>query len=38
MDGYKFRRQQVLGHYIVDLVCLERKLIIKSLADLWPTI
>jgi very-short-patch-repair endonuclease len=26
-DGYKFRRQVVLGNYIVDFVCLERRLI-----------
>jgi very-short-patch-repair endonuclease len=27
--GMKFRRQQPLGRYIVDLVCLDRKLIIE---------
>ena len=27
--GYKFRRQQPLGKYIVDFVCLEKKLIIE---------
>ena len=29
VDGYKFRRQQPLGNYIVDFVCLERRLIIE---------
>jgi very-short-patch-repair endonuclease len=27
--GYKFRRQQPLGPYIVDFVCLENKLVIE---------
>ena len=27
--GHKFRRQQVLGAFIVDFVCLEKKLIIE---------
>lgn len=27
--GYKFRRQQPIGPYIVDFCCLERKLIIE---------
>jgi very-short-patch-repair endonuclease len=27
--GHKFRRQQILGQYIVDFVCLERRLIIE---------
>ncbi len=27
--GYKFRRQQVFGSYIVDFVCLKEKLIIE---------
>ena len=27
--GYKFRRQQPLGHYIVDFVCLEKRLIVE---------
>jgi len=27
--GLKFRRQHPIGHYIVDFVCLERKLIIE---------
>jgi very-short-patch-repair endonuclease len=29
LDGYKFRRQQPLGNYIVDFVCLEEKLIVE---------
>jgi very-short-patch-repair endonuclease len=29
LNGYKFRRQQPLGNYIVDFVCLEKKLIIE---------
>ena len=29
MLGYKFRRQQVFEHYIVDFVCIEAKLIIE---------
>ena len=29
LDGHKFRRQQPLGKYIVDFVCLERRLIIE---------
>lgn len=28
-DGYKFRRQQPLGHYIVDFVCFGQKLIVE---------
>jgi very-short-patch-repair endonuclease len=27
--GYKFRRQRPVGPYIVDFVCLERKLVIE---------
>jgi len=27
--GHKFRRQQVLGPYIVDFACLEQKLVIE---------
>jgi len=27
--GYKFRRQQVLGRYIVDFVCLEKRLVVE---------
>ena len=29
LGGYKFRRQQPLGPYIVDFVCLGRKLIVE---------
>jgi very-short-patch-repair endonuclease len=29
LGGYKFRRQQPLGKYIVDFVCLEKRLIIE---------
>jgi len=29
LDGYKFRRQQPIGNYIVDFVCLEKRLIIE---------
>lgn len=29
VDGRKFRRQQPLGGYIVDFVCLERRLIVE---------
>jgi very-short-patch-repair endonuclease len=29
MEGYKFRRQQPIGKYIVDFVCLEKRLIIE---------
>ncbi|HEY7221166.1 MAG TPA: endonuclease domain-containing protein [Candidatus Binatia bacterium] len=29
IDGFKFRRQQSLGRYIVDFVCLERRLIVE---------
>ena len=28
-QGLKFRRQHRIGHYIVDIVCLEKKLIIE---------
>lgn len=28
-DGFKFRRQQPIGPYIVDFVCFDRKLIIE---------
>ncbi len=27
--GYKFRRQSVINHYIVDFICIELKLIIE---------
>ena len=29
LDGYKFRRQQPIGNYIVDFVCLEAQLIVE---------
>lgn len=29
LDGIKFRRQQPLGNYIVDFVCLEKRLIVE---------
>ena len=29
VEGHKFRRQQPLGPYIVDFVCLDRKLIVE---------
>jgi very-short-patch-repair endonuclease len=29
ISGYKFRRQQIIGRYIVDFVCNEKKLIIE---------
>lgn len=29
VDGCKFRRQQCLGNFIVDFVCLEKRLIIE---------
>jgi len=29
IDGYKFRRQQPLGHYIVDFVCLGKRLVVE---------
>ena len=29
IEGHKFRRQQPLGNYIVDFVCLEKRLIIE---------
>ncbi|HVZ12647.1 MAG TPA: endonuclease domain-containing protein [Patescibacteria group bacterium] len=29
LSGYKFRRQHLIGKYIVDFVCLEEKLIIE---------
>ena len=29
IDGFKFRRQQPIGPYIVDFVCLEKRLIIE---------
>lgn len=29
IDGFKFRRQQPLGIYIVDFACLEKRLVIE---------
>ena len=29
LAGYKFRRQQPLGRYIVDFVCLEKRFVIE---------
>jgi very-short-patch-repair endonuclease len=29
VDGIKFRRQHPIGNYVVDFVCLEKKLIIE---------
>ena len=29
LGGYKFRRQQAVGEYIVDFVCMEKKLIVE---------
>ena len=29
-SGFKFRRQQPIGPYIVDFVCLDRKLVIEA--------
>jgi very-short-patch-repair endonuclease len=29
IGGYKFRRQQPLGTYIVDFVCLEKKVVVE---------
>ena len=29
IDGYKFRRQQPLGNFIVDFVCLGKRLIVE---------
>ena len=29
IGGYKFRRQQPLGRYIVDFVCLEKRVVIE---------
>ena len=29
IGGYKFRRQQALGPFIVDFVCLERRLVVE---------
>jgi very-short-patch-repair endonuclease len=29
LGGYKFRRQQIIGRYIVDFVCLQKRLIVE---------
>jgi very-short-patch-repair endonuclease len=29
MEGFKFRRQHNIGKYVVDIVCLEKKLVIE---------
>lgn len=29
LEGFKFRRQEPIGRYIVDFVCYERKLVIE---------
>jgi len=29
LGGFKFRRQEQLGRYIVDFVCFEQKLIVE---------
>src|SRR5690554_6251679 len=29
LEGYKFRRQHIIGNYIVDFVCLSRRLIVE---------
>ncbi len=29
LDGFKFKRQHLIGSYIVDYVCLEQKLIVE---------
>ncbi|MBM3580021.1 MAG: single-stranded-DNA-specific exonuclease RecJ [Alphaproteobacteria bacterium] len=29
LDGHKFRRQQPIGNYIADFVCLEKKLVVE---------
>ncbi len=29
IEGYKFRRQHIIGHYIADFVCLEPRLIVE---------
>jgi len=31
--GYKFRRQQAIGEYIADFVCMEKKLVIELDGD-----
>ncbi len=34
LDGYKFRRQQRIGSYIVDFVCLGERLIVEIDGDI----
>ncbi len=29
LEGYKFRRQHIIGNYIVDLVCLDKSLVVE---------
>lgn len=29
LEGYKFRRQHIIGQYITDLACLDRKLVVE---------
>ncbi|MBI2969056.1 MAG: DUF559 domain-containing protein, partial [Bacteroidetes bacterium] len=29
LDGYKFRRQHIIGYYIADFVCLQEKLVVE---------
>ena len=29
IDGYKFRRQRPVGPYVVDFICLEKRLVIE---------
>ena len=29
LEGYKFRRQHIIGNYITDLVCLDKRLVIE---------
>jgi very-short-patch-repair endonuclease len=29
IEGNKFRRQHRIGHYVIDLICLEKKLIVE---------
>ncbi|MEO6668569.1 MAG: vitamin B12 dependent-methionine synthase activation domain-containing protein [Ferruginibacter sp.] len=29
LEGYKFRRQHIIGNYIADIVCLEKRLVVE---------
>jgi very-short-patch-repair endonuclease len=29
LEGYKFRRQQPIGRYVVDFVCLEKRVVVE---------